>query len=64
MAAWDEQQTRANFDAVSRLVVPGWPLASPLLRYPLGLDGETAGMPLSAEQHQTIAAWISGASIP
>ena len=32
---WDEEQSRSNFESVSRLVTPGNPLASRLLMHPL-----------------------------
>ena len=32
---WDEAQSRRNFESVSKLVVPGDPLASRLLMHPL-----------------------------
>src|SRR5437870_13513584 len=33
--AWNEQQSRANFEAVSKFVLPGVPMKSRLLLHPL-----------------------------
>ena len=38
VASWSEQESRANFDAVLRLVAPGEPLKSRLLLHPLAPD--------------------------
>ncbi|HUI81109.1 MAG TPA: hypothetical protein VLY24_24460 [Bryobacteraceae bacterium] len=35
---WSEEQSRKNFDSVSKLVVPGDPLKSRLLKHPLAQD--------------------------
>ena len=65
---YTEEQTRRNFERVSRLVTPGEPLKSVLLRNPL--DKEAGG----SEWHgggkhwrsqndaewQTLAAWVRG----
>lgn len=65
---WNEEQTRKNFDSVSQKVVPGNPMASPLLIHPLrfeaggdldhlgGFQFRSANEP----EWQTIAAWIKG----
>lgn len=37
-AMWTEEQSRKNFEAVSRVVVPGDPLKSKLLIHPLSHD--------------------------
>ena len=66
--AWTEQQSRRNFEAVSRLVVPGEPLKSRLLLHPLAADagGDPAhlgGKHWSSQndpEWQTLAAWVRG----
>jgi hypothetical protein len=69
--AWDEEQSRKNFDAVSRLVLPGQPLKSRLLMHPLapaaggdefhngGWQFETQNDPL----FQTLVGWVSGQTV-
>jgi YVTN family beta-propeller protein len=65
---WTEEQSRKNFEAVSRFVVPGSPRASRLLRHPLartaGGDAFHGGGKHWKSQDdpewQTIAAWVSG----
>jgi hypothetical protein len=67
-AAWDEDQSRRNFEAVSRLVVPGEPMKSRLLMHPLepsagGDEFHNGGRQFTSRddpQFQTIAAWIRG----
>jgi hypothetical protein len=64
---WTEDQSRRNFDRVSRLVVPGEPLKSILLLNPL--DTEAGGTPWHEggkhwhsqrdPEWQTLAAWVS-----
>ena len=64
---WTEDQSRRNFDRVSRLVVPGEPLKSILLLNPL--DSEAGGTPWHEggkhwhsqrdPEWQTLAAWVS-----
>ncbi|MEO8680917.1 MAG: beta-propeller fold lactonase family protein [Vicinamibacterales bacterium] len=67
-SAWSEEQTRLNFDAVSKMVVPGSPGASRLLRHPLS---RTAGGDVfhgggkhwtskDDAEWQTLAAWVNG----
>ena len=66
---WTEAESRKNFEAVARFVVPGTPRASRLLRHPLartaGGDAFHGGGKHWASQDdpewQTIAAWVSGA---
>ena len=66
--AWDEAQSRANFEAVSRLVTPGQPLASRLLMHPLEPDAggdefHNGGRQFASQddpQFQAIAAWVRG----
>src|SRR5580765_198205 len=65
---WTEDQSRRNFDRVSRLVVPGEPLKSILLINPL--DTEAGGTPWheggkhwhsqNDAEWQTLAAWVRG----
>ncbi len=65
---WDEEQSRRNFEAVSRLVTPGQPLASRLLMHPLepaagGDEFHNGGRQFASQddpQFQTIAAWVRG----
>ncbi len=65
---WDDEQSRSNFEAVSRLVTPGDPLASRLLMHPLepaagGDEFHNGGRQFSSQddsQFQTIAAWVRG----
>lgn len=65
---WTEEQSRRNFEVISRLVVPGEPLKSPLLLHPLaaaagGTPAHAGGKPwLSPDntEWQAIAAWIRG----
>ena len=67
---WTEAQTRTNFEAVSDLVVPGDPLDSRLLTYPLGVDLDSQPHPdmqpritLSSPEYRTLAAWIRGETL-
>ena len=65
---WTEDQSRRNFDRVSRLVVPGDPLKSILLINPL--DTDAGGTPWheggkhwhsqNDPEWQTLAAWVRG----
>ena len=66
---WTEQQSRQNFAAVMRLVVPGEPLKSRLLLHPLAANagGDPAhlgGKHWSSQddpEWQTLAAWVRSA---
>jgi hypothetical protein len=66
---WTEEQSRRNFENVSRLVVPGDPGASKLLLHPLSPDAggdyfHSGGRQFASKQDEewkTIAAWISAA---
>ena len=66
--AWDGEQSRANFEAVSRLVTPGEPLTSRLLMHPLepeagGDEFHNGGRQFASQndpQFRTIAAWVRG----
>lgn len=65
---WDEEQSRKNFETVAKLVVPGNPAASRLLRHPLaqtaGGDPFHAGGKhwdsQDAPEWQILAAWVRG----
>ena len=65
---WDEEQSRKNFAAVSRLVVPGQPMKSRLLTHPLeptagGDEFHNGGRQFKSQddpQFQTLAAWVTG----
>jgi len=66
--SWDEEQSRKNFETVAKLVVPGAPAASRLLRHPLaqsaGGDPFHAGGKhwdsQGAPEWQILAAWVRG----
>lgn len=69
--AWNEEQTRQNFEAASAMVVPGSPGASKLLRHPLA---RAAGGDVfhGGGQHwtskddpdwQILSAWVNGATL-
>ena len=65
---WNEEQSRLNFAAVSKLVTPGEPLKSRLLLHPLepaagGDEFHNGGRQFSSQndsRFQTIAAWVRG----
>jgi hypothetical protein len=65
--AWNEDASRRNFDAVSRMVVPG-SLTSPLLLHPLAPEAggdlfHSGGKHWSSRDEpewQTLAAWVRG----
>ena len=65
---WTEEQSRRNFDAIQRLVVPGDPQASRLLMHPLepGAGGDefhNGGRQFSSQDDpwfKTLVAWVSG----
>jgi hypothetical protein len=65
-AAWNEDQSRKNFEAVSKLVAPGEPLKSRLLLHPLapaaGGDPQHTGgkfwKDTNDPEWQTLAAWV------
>ena len=66
--SWTEAQSRQNFEIVSRLVIPGEPLKSPLLLHPLaseaGGDPTHTGGKFWASQAnpewQVVAGWVQG----
>ena len=65
---WTEEQSRMNFQSVSRLVKPGNPEASRLLIHPLAPDAggdkfHGGGRQFASKDDpdwQTIAAWVDG----
>ena len=65
---WDDAQSRRNFEAVSRLVTPGQPLASRLLMHPLDPDAggdefHNGGRQFSSQevpQFKALSAWVNG----
>jgi hypothetical protein len=67
-ATWNDEQSRRNFEAVSKLVTPGEPLKSRLLMHPLepsagGDEFHNGGRQFTSQndpQFQTIAAWVRG----
>lgn len=67
-AAYSEEQSRRNFERVSRLVVPGEPLKSPLLVNPLaeeagGSHWHGGGKHWHSQddpEWQALAAWVRG----
>lgn len=66
---WTEEQSRRNFENVSRLVVPGNPSASKLLLHPLAPEAggdyfHSGGRQFASKEDaewKAIAAWISAA---
>jgi YVTN family beta-propeller protein len=65
---WTEEQSRKNFEAVAKFVVPGTPRASRLLRHPLSREaggdafhgGGKHWKSQDDPEWQTIAAWVNG----
>ncbi len=65
---WNEEQSRANFESLQRLVIPGLPLESRLLMHPLEPDAggdefHNGGRQFSSQEDpwfQTLAAWVLG----
>ena len=65
---WNEEQSRKNFEAWSRAVVPGDPAASPLLAHPLAADaggdrfhaGGKHWKSKNDPEWQTLADWVRG----
>ena len=66
---WTEAQSRMNFATVARLVTPGDPMTSRLLREPLAMDGGGSRLHVGGKfwdsiddpEWRTIAAWVSAA---
>jgi YVTN family beta-propeller protein len=65
---WSDEESRKNFEAISRVVVPGDPTASLLLRHPLAAEaggdhfhgGGKHWYSQSDGEWQTLAAWVRG----
>jgi hypothetical protein len=65
---WSEEQSRSNFENISRLVTPGQPLASRLLMHPLEPDAggdefHNGGRQFTSQDDpwfRTLAAWVRG----
>ena len=72
-ASWTEEQSRKNFQTISRIVVPGKPAVSRFLTHPLapeaGGDPRPTGMHMGGRQFETqndldwktLAEWVNGA---
>ena len=68
---WTEEQSRKNFDTVSKLVTPGQPLISRLLTHPLAPEGggdvfHSGGrqfMSTKDADWKAMAAWVNGATL-
>ena len=66
--SWNDEQSRKNFEAVSRLVTPGEPMKSLLLKHPLepaagGDEFHNGGRQFASQddpQFKTLAAWVRG----
>jgi hypothetical protein len=69
--SWNEEQSRKNFEAVSRLVTPGEPMKSLLLKHPLepaagGDEFHNGGRQFASQddpQFKTLAAWVQGQTV-
>lgn len=67
-AAWTDDQSRRNFERASKLVTPGDPMKSVLLRHPLepaagGDEFHNGGRQFTSQddpQFKTLAAWVRG----
>jgi hypothetical protein len=65
---WTDEQSRKNFEAASRLVMPGQPMKSRLLTHPLepkagGDEFHNGGRQFTSQddpQFQTLANWVTG----
>jgi hypothetical protein len=65
---WNEEQSRKNFEAVSRFVVPGQPMKSRMLTHALepaagGDEFHNGGRQFTSQddpQFKTLAAWVNG----
>ncbi len=65
---WNDEQSRKNFEAASRLVMPGQPMKSRLLTHPLepkagGDEFHNGGRQFTSQddpQFQTLANWVTG----
>ena len=69
--AWTEEQSRRQFEVVSRLVVPGEPAKSMLLTRPLAPEAgghayHSGGRQFASRETpewRTLAAWVNGAKL-
>jgi hypothetical protein len=69
--SWSDEQSRKNFDAVSKLANPGDAETSRLLQHPLAPEGggnvfHSGGRQFATKQDpdwKTLAAWINGATL-
>jgi hypothetical protein len=69
--AWNDEQSRRNFEMVSKLVNPGDPDTSRLTLHPLGPEGggdvyHSGGRQFASKRDaawRTLAAWINGATL-
>jgi hypothetical protein len=67
-SSWSDEESRRNFEAVQRLVVPGDPLRSRLLTMPLATEAGGTGFHPGGKhwssqddpEWQTLAAWVRG----
>jgi hypothetical protein len=69
--AWTEEQSRRNFEMISKIVNPGDPDTSMLLLHPLGPEGggdafHSGGRQFPSKRDpawRTLAAWVNGATL-
>ena len=69
--AWTEEQSRRQFEAISRLVVPGEPAKSMLLTRPLAPEAgghayHSGGRQFASRETpewRTLSAWVNGAKL-
>jgi len=67
-STWTDEQSRQNFEAVRKFVVPTAPLKSPLLYHPLEMDaggdlfhnGGKHWKSQSDQEFQTLLSWVKG----
>ena len=70
-STWTEEESRKNFEAVIRMVVPGDPLKSRLLLHPLATEAggslfHNGGKHFDSRDNsewQTLAAWVRGETL-
>jgi len=68
---WTDEQSRKNYDAVSKLVTPGQPMVSRLLMHPLAPEGggdvfHSGGRQFASTKDpdwKAIAEWVNGATL-
>jgi hypothetical protein len=68
---WSDEQSRKNYDAVSKLVTPGQPMVSRLLMHPLAPEGggdvfHSGGRQFASTKDpdwKAIAEWVNGATL-